>query len=706
MKGAFVSWHSSVLLFVVWNFAFSFLTAIIAVVASSSNSTSVESTNSLPSPPHLTWGDVNILIVTDVHSWIGGHARHHETSLWNESIQLDIDYGDVLSFYEHLLQYANSSTSTTTAKNLFFVMNGDFTDGTGLTAFPPTRLCQLLETMPWDAINIGNHELYRNQTVEGMNHGFIDFWKGRYLTSNVLSSETNMPLGNRYRFLQGPTATILTFGFLYNMTGNCAAAIVEPVQQVIQQDWFGHVLSGKDGSFDAILVLAHMDYLDPLVTTVLLPALRQHVGPDMPIQFVTGHSHIRGFAQLDSYSSTLEAGRYLDTLGFVSFPIHSTVVAMNQSQSANNTTNETTSNSLFKHVLIDANREALGSVLNSSYWATPNGTAFTQLIHRTQQEMGLLQPLGCSPETYYVERGLDDDQSLWNVYTEQVIPLTLLARMNDDPSTDAVPIFVQGSGAFRYDLFEGLVLMDDIIAVCPFRDAVYEILPSVRGQVLKNIVDYNEEHWSSSAVGDANHTSIALARTRKPFSNRLPPFVIVGDLPLVDDQVYQLLAVDFDLKYWIQRIYNVTGNSTVTPIPIRDAKSGNEVTTTQLWIDFVQTQWSNNSNTTCSANGELDKLGSNSSTDKSNHPTNEAEHGQDHQDNIWLWRFGMTLLVFILVSIGIFITWRILCLTLWRYREGYTVPLDKQNPPTESVIKAATESLTDEEDDEFGHNEA
>ena len=51
-------------------------------------------------------------------------------------------------------------------KDIFFVMNGDFMDGTGLSKIPPKELVPIIQSMPFDAINIGNHELYHNEVIE------------------------------------------------------------------------------------------------------------------------------------------------------------------------------------------------------------------------------------------------------------------------------------------------------------------------------------------------------------------------------------------------------------------------------------------------------------------------------------------------------------------------------------------------------------
>jgi 2',3'-cyclic-nucleotide 2'-phosphodiesterase (5'-nucleotidase family) len=90
--------------------------------------------------PLLPFGDINVLVLTDTHSWVAGHGRQEE---------YDADYGDVLSFYERLKAYSNDE-----GKDLWFVMNGDFVDGTGLSEPDDvSSLVPILEKMPWDAIN-------------------------------------------------------------------------------------------------------------------------------------------------------------------------------------------------------------------------------------------------------------------------------------------------------------------------------------------------------------------------------------------------------------------------------------------------------------------------------------------------------------------------------------------------------------------------
>ena len=40
------------------------------------------------------------------------------------------------------------------------------------------------------------------------------------------------------------------------------------------------------------------------------------LGARMPIQFLTGHSHLRAWTRLDAFATSFEAGHYGDTVGF------------------------------------------------------------------------------------------------------------------------------------------------------------------------------------------------------------------------------------------------------------------------------------------------------------------------------------------------------------------------------------------------------
>ena len=365
----------------------------------------------------LPLNDINIIVLTDVHSWVAGHSAHEN--------YLNASYGDVLSFYQHLQE-----TCQNLRLDLFFVMNGDFMDGTALTTNPPSLLVPILEKMPWDAINIGNHELYEKSTIDYISKpgGFIDHWEGKYLTSNTRHEGTKQNIGERARILRGQFGSVvLAFGFLFDMTDADGSVDVQSVEEVVEESWFIELLEQKQEKYDAILVLAHMDVNDPL-TNIILTAIRDVCGEDMVVQFITGHTHYRGFSSLDEKSVSFEAGRYLDTIGFVSF----------------------TTLGDFSHLFLDANVPLLASTLNlaQTEFLTPDGKKLSDMIYETQYDAGFLNVLGCSPQTFYLNRSLDEPDSIHGLYLKEIVPEHLFQG-------NLSKILIQGRDDFRYSLYAG-----------------------------------------------------------------------------------------------------------------------------------------------------------------------------------------------------------------------------------------------------------
>jgi 2',3'-cyclic-nucleotide 2'-phosphodiesterase (5'-nucleotidase family) len=138
-----------------------------------------------PPSSAVSFGDVNLLIVTDAHSWISKHAHP------DYSVPLDAGYGEIASAVEHVKALAAEQ-----GRDVFFLNNGDHTEGSGLSdasvytaGVHGYDLFPLIQLMPFDALTIGNHDLYDTSTVSFMKHesGFIDSWAGNYLTSNTVS---------------------------------------------------------------------------------------------------------------------------------------------------------------------------------------------------------------------------------------------------------------------------------------------------------------------------------------------------------------------------------------------------------------------------------------------------------------------------------------------------------------------------------------
>ena len=473
----------------------------------------------------LPFGDINVLVVTDVHSWVAGHGAHESE---------DADYGDVVSFYERL---NNNSSSDT-----WFVMNGDFMDGTGLSTYPPVKLESILMKMPWDALNFGNHDIYKNETVAFLTRpgGLVEWFGERYLTSNVVYAHSGTPIGQRYRYLRGKHATVLTFGFLYNLNVGSPLARVERVEDTVRTEWFLEALRAEN--YDAILVLAHMGVEDPTVN-VILTVIRRETSPIMPVQFITGHTHTRRYNVLDDWSTAFEAGRYLDTVGFVSFPMKQTV-------------ENGMSSNLFHHEFLDARVETLRTRLGVPKLKTPKGQELTDFIHKTQQSMGLHRVVGCSPRTYYMNRTLYDADSLFGLWANKVIVTQFLGD-------DANRVVLQGkSSSFRYDLFKGNVTLNDLMIVSPFNDTMYLVASELPSTVI-----------------------VALNKTMNQKHNLdlpgLADFILIGDL--VFERFYDLYTLEYEVPFIQQALEMISGKQ-VEPKPVAAAA-------TSLWLSFFEKYW-------------------------------------------------------------------------------------------------------------------
>ena len=548
----------------------------------------------------LPFGDINVLVLTDVHSWVGGHGS-------NEPGQ-NANYGNVLSFYQRVHDHCASK-----GMDLWFVVNGDWIDGTGLSLNGNIEyLTPLLERMPWDALNVGNHELYKDKVVTDFMRpgGFVEWWGDRYLSSNVRHVQRQQPLGERYRFLRGKNSTTLVFGFLYNMKDHSPIVEVEEVEQVVEERWFQDVIENSngdsDGQYDAIMVLAHMDVKDRLVT-VVLNKIRSLVEDPMPVQFVTGHTHYRGVHIMDDAAVSFEAGRFLDTIGFVSFPKQQTLLKgltnrelQNDGEQPNitdtnsstpdtteptssptttstippNSNNPVTSSpqstttapspimaTLFCHRFIDANVDTLKSIVRGPYFDTEDGTRLSQFIQRTRSELGLLDLAGCAPRSYYLNRTVTEKDSLWRLFLEDIAPFELLKMpANADPNRQKM--FLAGFGGLRYDLIGRRLIVDDVIAVSPFNESIYALGPEIPGWALKEVI---------TDVLNSNHSDDGFVMS--PPLEELQPNIM-----------YEILAPEWGVKYILEGFQETQYNGTIK-------QQETTYTTTHVWLDYIKKKW-------------------------------------------------------------------------------------------------------------------
>jgi hypothetical protein len=357
-------------------------------------------------------------------------------------------------------------------------------------------------------------------------------------------SASKMPMGNRYKVLQGKS-NLLTFGFLFDMKDHSKIVTVEAVENVVLQKWFTTALQEEE--YDAILVLAHMGASDPLIQ-VILDRIRNLVGHHTPIQFLTGHTHYRDFVVVDSACTSFEAGRYLDTVGFVSFPTKSST---SQLPSVNVTTSD-----LFKHVFLDANVETLRNVLRVDQLPTSDGTALSSYIQRTRKEMGLEEVVGCLNGDLFLNNGLGKEDSLWRFFRDYIVPGVF--------GVDEV-LFI-GKGMWRYDLYGGDITLDNLLSVSPFNES-FHVWENVPG---RTIYDLNRT---------GNNITTPAGTVNPPFMPELPEFILCpGEKFDPNGGPYYLVTNAFESKQ-IEALLSL-----VDPAFVDRQPSVMNLTTTQLWI--------------------------------------------------------------------------------------------------------------------------
>jgi hypothetical protein len=604
--------------------------------------------------PNLPFGDINVVILTDVHSWVGGHPRQEPHN--------DVDYGDVLSFWLLLKEHCDANDM-----DLWFVNNGDFVHGTGLTGNgDPSSLVPLLQKMPWDAVNCGNHELYEESIVSYMMRpgGYVDWWGDRYLTANVMRAkeasggdDKQQPLGRHYKVLEGKHSNLLVFGFLYNLENPCDLIHVQKVEDVVQHRWFLDAL--KNENYDAILILAHMDLVDPLVD-VILRAIRDQVGPGVPVQFVTGHTHYRGVQQMDPMSSSAEAGRYLDTVGFVSFPTAETAAAAQPDTNSSVTT--------FRTEFLDANRQTLMDTLGTQSLYTKQGRVLSDFIAKTRQKKGLLEEVGCAPKDYNYNASVDDPNSLWGLYRDEVVPQMFFSREDTD---DVKSIMFLSKASWRYNLYsQSTLVLDDIWAVAPFNDTV-TYMGTFEGEVIQQLDATMNSH-------------------RMSWMTILPDWIMIGD---VDEEsttmAYALYTHEYNIPEVQEALELIVPNQKIEP-------ENTDYTSTMLWLSFVLENWA--------CDGLLGQLPD--WFPKPDHIADKlGKNGDDMDDAFAIALLVVVVLVILLCAICCWLCLRYLCCGVGHQpisqEEWDTLALEQDDDPVDDKTANTPTTLSDDDEHEM-----
>ncbi|KAF9436911.1 hypothetical protein BGZ76_002575 [Entomortierella beljakovae] len=541
-----------------------------------------------PVPVDLTplqWGDLNVISTTDTHGWLAGHTKEASYSA---------DFGDFASFLAHMRQQAAHRR-----KDLLVVDSGDLHDGNGLADATPVSgeiSDPIFQKVNYDILAIGNHELYDAKVAESTYKKFAPKWGKRYLTSNtfIKDSATNktVPIGklyNKFRMKYG--TRVMSYGFLYNFFGGANNTIVEPSNVTVTLPWFQQSLKED---VDVYVIAGHVP-IRWREATAVVDAIRA-VHPSKPILLFGGHLHIRDFKAYDNRAFGLSAGRFMETLGWMS-------VSGIRDRSCRVEANCVGKNLTVSRRYLDTNLHTYKThslAHPKQKFDTWKGRKISNEVTRQRQSLGLSTILGCAPQDYYLNRyPYTDSRSLLNLVVKEILPFSIVDKNRTNPT-----LIVINSGCQRFDVFKGSFTIDDTYVVSPFRDD-FEFA-TVPYKVAKNILN---------ALNKAPFQK--RADTQDPSNSTLTPGYVTKDdyglggddwphspIPYVPTPNYVstdlptgLADTDMVDVAWLAFFTNLVGPifqklDPTTTYEIKPYQVG--ITTYEMWPIFVKAKWGNN----------------------------------------------------------------------------------------------------------------
>lgn len=259
-------------------------------------------------------------------------------------------------------------------------------------------------------------------------HSFLH----RYVSSNVnisiydeqLGRNVSHVMGERYvKFNTTQGRRVTSLGILFEFKGQDGGITIQTPADMVKETWFAEAIAEEP---DFFLLAGHMPVRYGSWPTVV-DAIRK-VHKDTPILISGGHTHIRDCYTYDENAIGIEAGRYLETIGWLS---------VNLTRSAGSKT------MTYSRSYIDANRRnyAFHLGLSDSRFDTPDGSAITDKMSDIASEWNLTDIYGVAPQDYFLDRyPTSSNLSVVSLLGSSILPDVVLnnpseknANRNDTP---------------------------------------------------------------------------------------------------------------------------------------------------------------------------------------------------------------------------------------------------------------------------------
>ncbi|KAF7363627.1 Metallophos domain-containing protein [Mycena sanguinolenta] len=435
-----------------------------------------------PSRP-LTWSSFNVIHTTDSHGWLLGHQKPSFPEP-----NYSGDFGDFASFVTHMKELAVSKDV-----DLLLVDSGDLHDGTGLSDGYPSGGVdahdsnEFFKQLPYDLLAIGNTlDMYNN---------FVPRFKGRYLSSNVniTIDGVSRPVGNRFtKFKTRKGRAVTSLGVLYDFTGNDANTTVQPVEDMVKEAWVRLFFLSRTKLISCAssrkpsrtsrtsfclrgICLFHKITARPLVFNAI-----RAVHSTTPILILGGHTHIRDCNQLDGRSMSLESGRYMETVGWMSADLPEPKGYYGSGRTSD------TKNITFTRRYLDPNRVTFeyhtgrGNFSFDTVW----GRSITKGLEQLAKKFDLSFTYGTAPHDFTLNQApFPSNDSILSLMSE-VMPVALTVNN----SRASIPnIMITNSGSLRFDIYAGPFNKNDQLTASPFADS-FLYIPNVPFSVANGVL--------------------------------------------------------------------------------------------------------------------------------------------------------------------------------------------------------------------------
>lgn len=350
--------------------------------------------------------------------------------------------------------------------DLLLIDTGDRVEGNGIydSSTPKGKYTyDIFREQDIDVITTGNHELYQTDTADREYEQTVPNFKGKYLASNLdyINPKTGeqVPMAQRYRIFttKNQGIRILAFGFLFDFTGNGNNTVVQPVEKTIKEKWFQQAIREK---VDLFIVAGHVTLPGPEYKAIFQAIRSQNW--DTPIQFFGGHSHIRDYHKYDSKAYGLQAGRYMETVGWMS------IEGIKSSKKEGEAKGIEAQASLsFKRRYIDNNLFGYHyhTGLNKSTFPTERGLNASAAIFKARNALKLDHNFGCAPRDLWMNRApYPSNESVFTWLETEVVPdIAVIPERKDVPT-----LAIVNTGAIRFDIFKGAFTRDTTYIISPF----------------------------------------------------------------------------------------------------------------------------------------------------------------------------------------------------------------------------------------------